>query len=791
MATKKRLSVPRATASKEAAPKRVRIKSGVAPKPASARPRADDGPELQSGPDRFRSHSAPTPAIAQAQVRIPGGASVQVEVDGALAMRWSSAVHNRRRWSDARGMEQAQRAADLFPDLTRELLPILRGMLHPHLEVSTRFTSEDAGWQARIFPWEYVLSAIVRAHNLPGKLTVTRQLEQDTAARVSRSGTVLYVESAPCGLRTTYDFSHEYSLMQRVFADRLGEERSYRVEVLRDPTRAVLRSAVEELAPEVIHLTGFDSKGAIAELSALSVAPEALAAFNGYEGMLLDQEGLPDFVSAEPLARLLTASAHKPRLVSFNLHHSAARMASLAVAHGVANAVAFLDEFEDDVTERFFGNFYPALGESPLLAFAEALDVLRRTPEKLRGTAVVLWSREPAHEDLGEVLRQSAADKSKLMADDVDLFENVRLDIEPVRNLNYALLHNHRDLFQRFEVHKEAPGTLRSLEVEVALETGGPLAGYRATVDLTEHTTSLKEQVRIPLTAPLARAARESVRTALYVSVSARGHTLYRKTHGVTLLPVDEWRDNKQDGLWLPSFVLPRDPAVAELVRTAQRYLMAISDDPSASFDGYQSVDLTAKDPYAQVHAQVRALWSTLLYEAQLSYVNPPPSYTTASQRLRTPSDIMTTRHGTCIDLCLLVAALLEYVDIFPVIILLQGHAFPAYWRSDADFSAFVLGGDIPPDALAQADGVTQRREAAVQRVGWSVDATRYHEVLHYVQSGQLIPLETVWLTQRKSFAEALEAGYTNLRSKAQFDSLIDIRQAREHGVTPLPIRGE
>jgi hypothetical protein len=245
--------------------------------------------------------------------------------------------------------------------------------------------------------------------------------------------------------------------------------------------------------------------------------------------------------------------------------------------------------------------------------------------------------------------------------------------------------------------------------------------------------------------------------------------------------------------MWLPSFVLPRDPAVCKIIAAAQRYLMAISDDPEARFDGYQSVDPGASDPYAAVHAQVRALWATLLYECALEYVNPPPTYTVSSQRLRTPSDVVAARHGTCIDLSLFVSACLEYIDVFPAIILLRGHAFPAYWRSDTDYTAFAMGeppaddnakGPVPPER-------TMRTQGAVQRVGWYIDASRYKEVLHYVQSGQLVPLESVWLTQRKSFADALEAGYTNLRSASEFDSLIDIRQAREQGVTPLPVRGE
>ena len=75
----------------------------------------------------------------------------------------------------------------------------------------------------------------------------------------------------------------------------------------------------------------------------------------------------------------------------------------------------------------------------------------------------------------------------------------------------------------------------------------------------------------------------------------------------MTLIPVDEWYDDTNNNPWLPSFVLPRDPAVVDIIRSARRYLIGIEDDPSAGFDGYQAVDPKADVPTANVDAQVRA----------------------------------------------------------------------------------------------------------------------------------------------------------------------------------------
>jgi hypothetical protein len=68
-----------------------------------------------------------------------------------------------------------------------------------------------------------------------------------------------------------------------------------------------------------------------------------------------------------------------------------------------------------------------------------------------------------------------------------------------------------------------------------------------------------------------------------------------------------------------------------------------------------------------------------------------------------------------------------------------------------------------------------------------------YTEITKLVRSGALIPIETVLLTQREAFWGAVDEGVSNLRSKDEFQLMIDIQYARindEHPVTPLPTLG-
>jgi hypothetical protein len=259
----------------------------------------------------------------------------------------------------------------------------------------------------------------------------------------------------------------------------------------------------------------------------------------------------------------------------------------------------------------------------------------------------------------------------------------------------------------------------------------------------------------------------------------------------VTLIPVDEWLDDTDNNPWLPSFVLPRDPAVLKIVGSARRYLVGITDDPAAGFDGYQSLDEGGDDPSEGIDAQVRAIWTALVNEFRLQYINPPPSYSEQTQRLRTPTDILESSTGTCIDLTLLVASCLEYIDIYPVVVLLTGHAFVGYWRGEKPHEDFARLMRIPAEVPPPGSGVARSAAARfVDPYGWRLTRLHYDEIMEYVTSGELVMLEATFLTSASSFADAVEEGRANMRSRREFDSLLDIRLARSATppVTPLPI---
>jgi hypothetical protein len=362
----------------------------------------------------------------------------------------------------------------------------------------------------------------------------------------------------------------------------------------------------------------------------------------------------------------------------------------------------------------------------------------------------------------------------------------IQVDLEVDDEINYSLLHNNRDLLKKLTLTKLVAGPVGDITVQVGLCVGAESFPYRYTIQtLDEVQLALSSKVKIPLTASLPRSLHERVQSAVYVKVTCAGRTAFEDTRRVTLIPVDEWLDDTDNNPWLPSFVLPRDPAILKIVNASRRYLVGITDNPGAGFDGYQEAAATGVDK------QVQAMWTALVNEYRIQYINPPPAYSEQTQRLRTPSEIVKSNTGTCIDLALLLASCLEYIGIYPVVVLLTGHAFVGYWRSEEAHDDFIAVGTIPSTVPRVGDSLGRKANLPyVDPYGWRLTKLNYAEIMAYVTAGDLVMLEATFLTGAYSFKDAEKEGRANLRNPDEFDSLLDIQAARTAvpAVTPLPI---
>jgi hypothetical protein len=129
---------------------------------------------------------------------------------------------------------------------------------------------------------------------------------------------------------------------------------------------------------------------------------------------------------------------------------------------------------------------------------------------------------------------------------------------------------------------------------------------------------------------------------------------------------------------------------------------------------------------------------------------------------------------------------------VYPVIFLLNGHAFPGYWRGEEARDAFLRMSTkgLMPLTQKEASALSDSRSRTPNQP-WMF--TNYAEVVQLVESGSVVPLETVYLTQQVGFSEAMKGGKEDLRPKSEFCSMIDVQRARtdKNPVTPLPVLEE
>ena len=787
MAVKKKTTVKKKTAAKKKA-------SGA----AGSRTRKKTMGKKSAGKKKSTGGQRPNVTVVSdtgGSASLPWSAELSV-----LAMRWRYIFSRRSSWiggsRDTKRAEALKAVTKLIP--LSEIKPVLSDA--QLIEVQVPYRNEKSGWEGRIAPWEFLISATASGIGNRNPLTIVRRLKtRNEVAPVADEHKVLYVQCEPGKLSGWFDFTTERGSLERQAIEGNGEFRA-----CINPTLRELGDAIIEFEPSVIHLAGIDNNQAKELLAEDGALPDEWLESKVKDGIALasddpDSEVSLELIDAETLAGVLNTGPAPVNLVTANVYHSASRICALAVAEGAGLAIGFQDTISDALAEVILREFYKGwFGRHDALpSFVGALNEARSTG-KLSGAGIVLWSARSlvkgSSERIEEVRKSREEVRETVLSLESDDYYSkwLSVDISVHDRLNYSLLHNDSGgMFETFVFRKDKEGLLKDVCVEVVLYLGSESFAYRSRLTLKDYRTGIEGQIKVPLTSSIIRTVSEPMRTCLYVQVTVADKVVHQETYQVTLLPVDEWKDTDTDRVWLPSFVLPRDPAVASIIGRAHNHLITLADDRNIGFNGYQSFDSGDAESLNKVDLQAQAIWATIVGDFGIRYINPPPSYSPRGQRLRTPTQIVNGGSGTCIDLALLFAACLEYIDVYSVIFLFGGHAFAGYWRSEDRWYDYldVSEKDVDDARIRQTNNQVNDMYELGSTEGlspWIVP--HYEEIFKEVTEGFLVPIETTGITIHGSFRKATAEGKKRLGVRNAFDSMIDIPLARKQFITPLPI---
>lgn len=211
----------------------------------------------------------------------------------------------------------------------------------------------------------------------------------------------------------------------------------------------------------------------------------------------------------------------------------------------------------------------------------------------------------------------------------------------------------------------------------------------------------------------------------------------------IEVLAPNEWFNSEPYFESLCAYIQPNSPSVIPLLDKTSAILQARTD--SASLDGYQG----GPDRVLAISAAIYEA----LQDSGIRYINPPASFEETGQRIRSSSEVLETRFGTCVDLSLTFAAVAEQCGLHPVIIIVPGHAL----------TGILMTQDPLPSPVIYEPTV----------------------INNYLRSGRLLPIDAAFYSE-EDFADTIEKTRKRL-SETRLIGLIDVVGSHRDGIRPLP----
>lgn len=326
------------------------------------------------------------------------------------------------------------------------------------------------------------------------------------------------------------------------------------------------------------------------------------------------------------------------------------------------------------------------------------------------------------------------------------------LDIQIVadRTIGYAAIQNNVPVVRALSLQNNGPEPL--VDVEVVLRCAPAFAvGLKLKFEriMPGESRRISPIDLAPNHEYLSRLD-EAERASIFATASSHDKLIAEVSTDIEVLAYDQWAGTQSLPELLAAFCMPNSRVVDSIIANASTLLRDAPGD--FSMNGYQSKNRE------KVWKQVSAVYSAILGE-QLHYSNPPASFGTDGQKIRTPERILDGRVATCLDTAMLFASCFEQAGLHPVVLFKEGHAWVGVWLIETSF---------PTAVVDDAQSVRKR-----------------------VKSGEFMAFETTGAAsgQPPSLRWATTAAEEYLGDDGGFLYAVDIRRAREVQIRPLPSR--
>lgn len=328
--------------------------------------------------------------------------------------------------------------------------------------------------------------------------------------------------------------------------------------------------------------------------------------------------------------------------------------------------------------------------------------------------------------------------------------EKIIVNLDYLPRINYAMLNSGIETCSSFVIENKDTRDWNQFKISISgeyiKESSCRFECLRQGSSIQANSINLMPDIKI------LSEITESIKTSFTLVIEDEQERLFEKEYPLILLAYDEWAGSAIMPETLAAFVVPNNPLLPRIKVNAAKFLEKWTG--SSAFDEYQTQDRN------RVRAQVAAIYEALRSEG-IIYSAPPASFEQSGQRVRLADKVLTEKLGTCLDTSLLIASCLEEAGIYPIIVVLKGHALVGAWLTPTIFHHMVC--DDSSYLLKEiADG-----------------------------NNNIVLLESTAITSSEniSFDDAVSNAVYKVSDESNFLYFVDVHRCRLGNILPIPQR--